>query len=183
MTANPVRLIIARDLTHASEVVAINLDTKEEVGIDTAEAYNFFPDCIGIDTALAERYSNGQPVAVGMSAADWQAWVEGCKFVEHPGFVWLTLCAEGESDDGIGALCLTDGREAIAPPDEKAAMLADLIGFNAERFDGGYSVVARMSAENWAAWLEMYDAAPLPEDVFDALLERTAGLPRHAQLS
>ena len=105
---NPVHLIIARDLTHESEVVAINLDTKEQVGVDTAEAYNFFPDCIGLNDALAERYSNGQPVAVGMSAANWQAWLEGCKFVEHPGFVWLTLSPEGESDDCLAALCLTD---------------------------------------------------------------------------
>lgn len=161
MTANPVRIIIARDLTHTSEVVAINLDTKEQVGIDTTEAYNFFPDCIGLGTALAERYSNGQPCAVGMSAENWQSWLEGCEFVEHPGFVWLSLCQEGENDDCIGALCLTDNREAIAPPDEKAAMLADLIGFNASRFDQGYSVVARMTASNWELWLEQFEVADL----------------------
>ena len=38
-------------------------------------------------------------------------------------------------------------------------MVADLIGFDADRFDQGYNVVARMTAANWESWLEMFEVA------------------------
>lgn len=155
------RLIIARDLTGRNEVVAIDLDNFRQCGVDTTEAYNFFPDCIGLTPDLASRYSQGYPVACAMSAQNWDAWVEGCEFVQDPGFVWLTVNTDGENDDCISALSLGEKREAIAPPDEFRAFLNDLIGFNAARYEQGYSVVCRMTSENWAAWLEMFEVAEL----------------------
>lgn len=161
---NPTHLLITLDPSPDLEVVVINFDTKEQIGINTAEAYSFFPDCIGLNDDLAERYSNGQPVAVGMTAEDWALWLAGFELVESADFVWLTLCQEGEFDNCIGALCLTDSREAIAPPDEKTALVADLIGFDAASFNQGAGVVARMTAANWAAWLEHFEVAALPAE-------------------
>lgn len=151
------RLIIARDLTEQSEILAIDLDSKRQCGIDRREAYNFIPDMIGLEPASAARYTQGYPIAAGMSVENWAAWLEGCEFVEHPGFVWLTVSKEGDDEDCIGGLCLTDRREAIAPSYEVSAFLSDLIGFSAANFEQGRSVVCRMTAENWTSWLALFE--------------------------
>lgn len=155
------RLIIARDLTGQSEILAIDLDSKRQCGIDSREAYNFIPDLIGLDPTSAARYTQGYPVAAGMSIENWAAWLEGWEFVEHPGFVWLTVSKEGDDEDCIGGLCLTDKREAIAPSIQVSAFLADLIGFDPANFEQGRSVVCRMTAENWSSWLALFEVALL----------------------
>lgn len=167
------RLIIARDLTDESELLAIDLDSKRQCGIDRREAYNFIPDLIGLDPTSAARYTQGYPVAVGMAVETWGLWLEGCEFVEDPGFVWLTCCQDGQNDDYISALSLGEKREVIAPPDELRAFLVDLIGLNVASFEQGYSVVCRMSSENWAAWLEQFEVAELDVETV-ALLESIA---------
>lgn len=151
------RLIIARDLTGQSEILAIDLDSKRQCGIDRREAYNFIPDLIGLDPTSADRYTQGYPVAAGMSIENWAAWLEGCEFVECPGFVWLTVSREGDDEDCIGGLCLTDKREAIAPSNEINSFLTDLIGFNTDNFGQGRSVVCRMTVGNWASWLALFE--------------------------
>ena len=131
------RLLIARDLTGESEILAIDLDSKRQVGVDTHEAYNFIPDMIGLTPNCAAIYNQGRPVATGMAIETWALWLEGCEFVEDPGFVWLTCSKDGDSDNCISAVCLTDSREVIAPPAELRAFLTDLIGFNPNRFEQG----------------------------------------------
>lgn len=163
------RLVVARDLTGQSELLAINLDSKRQCGIDRREAYNFIPDLIGLDPTSAARYTQGYPIAAGMSVENWAAWLEGCEFVEAPGFVWLTVSKEGDHEDSIGGLCLIDKREAIAPSNEISAFLADLIGFNPASFEQGRSVVCRMTAENWASWLALFEVALLDADTITQL--------------
>ncbi len=164
---NTARLIIARDLANASDFATLNLDSHKEVCIDKAEIAAFHADCHSWD---AQPFDMGRCIQVTMSAENWALWLEGFELVEPADYVWLTLSQDGESDDCISAICLTDWREAIAPADEKAAMVSDLVGFDAARFDQGYSVVARMSAANWQAWLEMFEVSELPADTA-ALLE------------
>lgn len=156
------RLIIARDLTEQSEILAIDLDSKRQCGIERREAYNFIPDLIGLEPTSAARYTQGYPIAAGMSVENWVAWLEGCEFIEAPNFVWLTVSREGDREDGIGGLCLTDKREVIAPLNEVNAFLADLIGFNPANFEQGRSVVCRMTAENWSSWVALFEVA-LPD--------------------
>lgn len=159
------RLILAFDLSKEYELVAINLDTKQQCGITTTAAYSFFPDCIGLDAPLAQYYSAGLPIAVGMSAEHWAAWLEEYELDQSDAsFVWLTVSQDGENNNGISALCLTDKREAIAPPEERAHLINDLTGFNATRFDQERGVVCRMTVANWAAWLELFEVAGLDEE-------------------
>lgn len=155
------RLIIARDLTEESELLAIDLDSKRQCGISRREAYQFIPDVIGLDTNSAAIYTEGYPIAVGMSAESWEAWLGCCEFIEDPGFVWLTCCQDGQNDDCISALSLGEKREMIAPPNEMCAFLADLIGFSDSSYSQGFGVVCRMRSEDWAAWLEQFEAAEL----------------------
>lgn len=158
---NPVRLIIARDLISASEVLAIDLDTQRQCGIDTADAYHFFPDCIGLDPELAQRYSQGIPIATGMSAEHWAAWLEGCEFVEAPNVVWLTVSSD---DNAVDALCFTNRREIVVPPDEVANFCADCQGWNDAMFDSGRSIVVLVSADNWESWLAAHEVIELSDE-------------------
>jgi len=168
------RLVIARNLTEENELLAIDLDSFHQCGISRREAYEFIPDVIGLDTNSAAIYTEGYPIAVGMSAENWALWLEGCEFVVDPGFVWLTVSKEGDSQDCIGGLCLTTKQEVIAPRAEIRGFHEDCIGFNTARFSQGYSVVCRMSSENWAAWLESYEAAMLDAETVALLCGEVA---------
>ena len=153
------RLIIARDLTGESEILAIDLDSKRQVGVDRIEAYNFIPDLIGLTHNCTAIYNQGRPVATGMAVETWGLWLDGYEFVADPGFVWLTCSKDGDNDNCISAVCLTDKREVIAPPAELSAFLTDLIGFNAERFERGFGVVCRMTSSSWTLWLNAYEVS------------------------
>ena len=164
------RLIIARDLTHESEILAIDLDSKRQVAIDTREAYQFIPDLIGLDQSSSARYSQGYPVEAGMTAENWAAWLEGLELVEAPDYVWLTVSLEGWGQNSLSALCLTDKREVAVPRDEMPHFYPDCIGLNESQLMSGQGVVCRMSVENWAAWLEHFEVASLPTETAALLI-------------
>ena len=151
---HPVRLIIARTSLDSDSVTAINLDSKEQCDIaNYTDAYEFMCDCIGLDDLLAQRYTSGKAIAVGMPADDWALWVEA-----HPATgsqVWLS-CSK-EDGGSISAVELMAAEEAIAPPKEANHFIPDCLGWDAQRFDGRYSIVVRMAAENWDSWLAMYE--------------------------
>jgi len=151
---HPVRLIIARASLDGDSLSAINLDTKEQCSVaNYTDAYEFHCDCIGLDDLLAQRYTSGKAIAVGMPAEDWALWVEA-----HPATgsqVWLSCSKE---DGGISAVELMAAKEAIAPPAEINHFIPDCLGWDAQRFDGRYSIVVRMTRENWDSWLAMYEA-------------------------
>jgi len=150
---HPVRLIIARTSLDGDSVTAINLDSKERCDIaDYTDAYEFMCDCIGLDDLLAQRYTSGKAIAVGMPAEDWALWVEA-----HPATgsqVWLSCSKE---DGGISAVELMAAREAIAPSAEVNHFIPDCLGWDAQRFDGRYSIVVRMAADDWESWLATYE--------------------------
>ena len=163
----PARLIVARTSLDDDGLAAICLDTKEQCHVaNHTDAYEFMCDCIGLDDHLAQRYTKGQAIAAGMPADDWALWVEA-----HPdtgSHVWLT-CSK-ESNGGVSALELTTSREAIAPPKEVDYFLLDCLGWDAQRFSGDYSIVVRMTAENWDSWLAMYEVSERLDDDTTALL-------------
>ena len=159
------RLIIARDLAGENEILAINLDDRSQCAISTTPAYQFIPDLIGLDQALADRYTEGYPVAVGMTAENWQLWVENFELAqEDSDYVWLTASLEGWGQNSLSALCLTDKCEVAVPRDEMPHFYPDCIGLNESQLMSGQGVVCRMSVENWAAWLEHFEVASLPAE-------------------
>ena len=165
--AYPARLIVARASLDSDILSAINLDTKEQCSVaNYTDAYEFHCDCIGLDDLLAKRYTNGQAIAVGMPADDWQLWLEACP--DTGSHVWLT-CSK-EDNGGISALELTTSKEAIAPPAETAYFIPDCLGWDAQRFNGDYSIVVRMTRENWDSWLAMYEVCEQLDDETTALL-------------
>ena len=152
--AYPARLIVARAELNSDSLSAINLDTKEQCHVaNYTDAYEFHCDCIGLDDLLAKRYTNGQAIAVGMPADDWQLWLEA--YPDTGSHVWLT-CSK-EDDGGISAVELMAAREAIAPSAEVNHFIPDCLGWDAQRFDGRYSIVVRMAASDWDSWLAMYE--------------------------
>ena len=164
------RLIIQHDLVGEYEAIAINLDDRSQVALGYTPAYEFICDSIGLDQALSDCYNAGYPVAVGMTAENWQLWVEANGIAQQDAdFVWLTVSRDGERDDCASAMCMTDFREVVVPNDELQNLLADLIGFNPSSFERGFGTVCRMSVANWDAWLEHFEVADLPEDVAAAL--------------
>lgn len=160
---SPRRLIVQR--TGEDSLAAIDCDGHQQITIDDNpnELYKFYCDLISLDSQLTAMYDAKFPIAVGMSFEDWAAWVALYQIGdgEH---VWLTLCKAGEKEDCISALCLMSKQEAIAPVAEKPYLIGDCIGFAAESFEAGYSVVVRMTAENWAAWLEQFEVADLDDE-------------------
>ena len=158
------RLIIARDLSHESEILAIDLDSKRQVAIDTREAYQFIPDLIGLDQGSSARYSEGFPVEAGMTSENWAAWLEGLELVEAPPYVWLTVSLEGWGQESLSALCLTGKHEVAVPRDEMPHFYPDCIGIDEKQLMSRQGVVCRMSCENWNAWLEMFEVASLPAE-------------------
>ena len=158
------RLLIARDLTGESEILAIDLDSKRQVGVDTLEAYNFIPDLIGLTPNCTASYNQGQTVAAGMAVETWALWLDGCEFAEAPGFVWLTCSKDGDNEDCISAVCLTDRREVIAPPAEKTYFIPDCIGWKSLTFNADRSIVVRMAADDWQSWLETYEVCELDDE-------------------
>lgn len=154
----PVRLLCALDLERSQDIYALNLDTKQECIIDCTEAAGFIAECPTWD---ADSFDAGRCIQVGMSAESWQLWLEGYQLVEPSGYVALT-CAT-EASECITALSLIGKQEVIAPPDEASQFMADCHGWDAHRFNAGYSIVVRMAAEEWASWLEIYqvDATPI----------------------
>ena len=167
------RLLIAQ-AGGPHEVVAINLDTKEQVGVCTFEAYNFFPDCIGIDEDEAAQYSQGLPIQTLMSADNWELWAESCNFENEPDFVWLTCCKEEIDKSWLSAVSIAGSKEAMIPVEERPHFIKDLIGFSPERFELDYGVPCRISTANWAAWLEMFDSSSMSaeelEHAFDSVV-------------
>lgn len=164
----PKRILIQR---HNDGIAAIDCDSKSQVVVeDFNESHRFVVDLIGLNDQAAARYTTGFPVSVGMAVGDWDAWIEHYQ-TDDSAFVWLSLWKAGDKEDCISALCLTDSREAIAPPDEKSSMIADLIGFNAGSFEGDFNVVARMKTEHWAAWLELFEVAPLDDETVAMLCD------------
>lgn len=149
---------------HNDGIAAIDCDSKEQIFVqDFNEAHNFLCDLIGLDDSLAAKYSAGSAIAVGMASENWAAWLALYQ-TDDADYVWLTLSKAGEREDCISALALTSKREAIAPVDEKPYMVSDCIGFAGESFEEGYSVVVRMTAENWALWLEQFEVADLDDE-------------------
>ena len=165
------RLLIAQ-AGGPHEVVAINLDTKEQIGVCTFEAYNFFPDCIGEDEAA--QYSQGLPTQTLMSADNWELWAESCNFENEPDFVWLTCCKEKTDKSWLSAVSIAGLKEAMIPIEERSHFIKDLIGFNPEKFELGYGVPCRISTANWADWLETFGSSSMSaeelEHAFDFVI-------------
>ena len=162
---NPVRLVIASSVA-TSAISAINVDTQAQVLInDESEHYSFFTDCIGLDQALADRYDNDQAISCSMTSDDWNSWLEHFHHsAEHSPYVWLTVSQEGNQQDyALSAMELITKREIVAV-EEKLAFVRDVQGWNESAYQKNLSFICRMSAENWTAWLEMWEATELPSN-------------------
>ncbi len=165
-STSPRRLICQRQ---ENGIAAIDIDTHQQATVlDFCESGRFVCDLIGLDNSLAAKYSAGHAIAVGMSFEKWAAWLALYQ-IGDGSYVWLSLCKAGEKEDCISALCLTSGREAIAPVDEKPYMAGDCIGFDALRFEDDFGIVCRMSFENWAAWLEQFEVCDLDYETAEML--------------
>lgn len=159
MPNSTARLVLVR--TSGNAIATLHLDTREELFVAADEVQNLAADCHGWN---AQAFALGECFQSTMSAANYEIWADAYQRQTEPAYVWLALCQEGENDECIGALCLTDGREAIAPPDEKYYLVGDCTPFSAASFDHGFSCVARMSAQNWQAWLEKFEVSELHAD-------------------
>jgi hypothetical protein len=142
----------------------------KEVIVPIDEIENFIGDCRGWNRA---QFDQGLPTSTTIPAATWDEWVEVYAIVEPPAefaaAVRLFAKVAGEFGEGIGAYCPDDDREVIVPADEKAAFVKDCELWAAERFASGQPVAVVMSAENWAAWLEMFEVADLDDETIDSL--------------
>ena len=97
------------------------------------------------------------------------------KALGDTGNVYIT--AEGIGNNCISALSLKWGtaglqmREVVTPPEEFENFVNDCAGWEegeirtaTQSFEQGYGVVLSMSAENWAAWLEMFEVCELDDE-------------------
>ncbi|MEL7520005.1 MAG: hypothetical protein AAGJ80_00045 [Cyanobacteria bacterium J06553_1] len=171
MTDTISRLIIARDAENRA-IAAIDLVTQTQALIDDeSEHYNFFVDCIGLDQSLADRYDSGLSVAVSMASNDWAAWLEHFhRAADNSPFVWLTASPEGNFRDyALTAMELLTKREIVAV-EEKPAFTRDVQGWDEPTYQKNLSFVCRMSAEDWDAWLEVFEVTEsLDNDVAESL--------------
>ena len=170
-----VRLFIQRD--GANGIAAINPDTAEAVHIaDEAtqqnydNAYNFITDLLALnnnhtterlDKPMSDRYNAGFVIATAMSAENWALWVRA--YPADGSHVWLTAGQEGHNGDyAFTASDLVSKREIVAANDhgvELPAFVEDVTGWSDEAYQNDRLQVVRMSAENWALWLGMWEVS------------------------
>ena len=167
MTKTRSRILFSKDSLGQYATIAIDLDTKEQIGIPSSEFQNFWGDCIGIDKAICDRYNQGLSVQCIFSKSTWDMWVKH-HFVSGETFVWLTVSREGDNDDVISAVNISDNDEVLVPTKQWGFFIADLMSFEPESFYQDYGVACRMSLENWQTWVNSYAPNTLSEEALVA---------------
>ena len=150
----PVRLLCAQDLERPDDIYAIDLDTKQECIINRTEAAEFMAECATWD---ADSFDAGRCIQVGMSADNWQLWLDGYMIVSPLDYVALTVSKSGERHDCLSVLSLKDKHEAIAPPKEVAYLVKDCHGWDGDRLGQGHSIAVLMATDDWQSWLQTYE--------------------------
>lgn len=158
--------LLCFQLPGTSSIYAIDLTTKVEVVVTSEDVENFIADCGPWDAA---RLSAGHGIKTHMSKSLWPSWTRDDEFGYLSQTNYVPVTASAEAMDCILAICLTDKREVAVPSDEAANFLNDCHGCDFDQFANEQSSVGLVSREDWAAWLEHFETAPLSDETAAAL--------------